>query len=184
MSVPSGGVIRFRRARRAGSAFAAGLILLAGLGGCHPPEKIRYVDLKNPFLTSTVESFRLSAREAMADNNISALANHVFLLKRSLPVAWVAVVDSSGTVLMHSDPRAIATTPGDAASAQSLAHADHDRPLVRRLWSADRRPVLDFTLPVAAATEQRPAPTGYVRIAFYAGSRAPNWVPAGQGRPQ
>jgi hypothetical protein len=148
------------------------------LPGCQPRHDTAYVDIDNPFLISTVESFRMSARDAMLKKDVSALANQVFLLKRTLPVAWAAVVDSTGTVLMHSDPVAIATVVTDTASVESLAYADPDRPLVRRLWSHDRRPVLDLTLPVSYGDDGHQVAAGYVRVGFFAGQRAQNWAGA------
>ena len=125
---------------------------------------------------STVEQFRLSAGDAMERKDATALANQVFFLKRSLPVAWVSVVDSSGTVLMDSEPRAIAAVVSDPLSLASLAYADRDRPLVRRLWSADDRPVLDVTLPVFLGSPGAEVRAGYVRIGFLAGERRQNWA--------
>ena len=95
--------------------FALALSLVA----CQKQGEPSYVEVKNPFLVAAVESFRLAARDAMVKKDISGLANQVFLFKRTLPMAWAAVVDSSGTVLMHSEPPMITTKPTDPVSLQS-----------------------------------------------------------------
>lgn len=151
-------------------------VALAAVSACRSAPETAYVELDNPFLVATVESFRLSAKNAMERRDVSSLANQVFLLKRTLPVAWAAVVDSTGTVLMHSDPKAIATVVTDTASVESLAYLDPHQPLVRRLWSDDRRPVLDLTLPITFGEDGHQEPGGYVRVGFFVGARVRAWA--------
>ena len=152
------------------------------LAACQRAPEMAYVDTANPFLISTVEAFRLSAADAAAKADVTALANHVFLIKRSLPTAWVAVVDSSGTVLMDSDPKEISAVLTDSLSLESLAYADRTRPLIRRLWADDHRPVLDITMPVIIGSSNTARPGGYVRVGFYSGGAAQSWAaPRGGG---
>jgi hypothetical protein len=159
--------------------FLAALAAAAAACRARPPQA--YVDPANPFLQSTVEQFRFASREAMRNKDVSTLANQVFLLKRALPVAWVCVADSSGTVLMHTDPRQIAAQPDDDLSRESLGYADPLRPLVRWVWSDDHRPVLDLTLPVMSGDGEQAVRIGYLRLGFYAGERTANWIPVTRG---
>ena len=71
---------------------------------------------------------------------------------------------------------ATTTSYTDPASAESLAYMDIHRPLVRRLWSVDHRPVLDFTLPVVTGDPGLEKLAGDIRVGFYAGSRGLNWA--------
>lgn len=149
---------------------------MLGVLGCQRRPETAYVDAANPFLLSTVESFRLCARDAAARNDVSPLANQVFMLKRTLPTAWASVVDSSGTVLMDADPQAISTLLIDPLSLESLAYVDRTRPLIRRLWSADHRPVMDVTMPVVLGSSETERSGGYVRVGFYSGGPARAWA--------
>ncbi len=149
---------------------------MLGLVSCQRPPETAYVDVANPFLISTVASLQLVAREAAVKKDVTALANEVFLLKRSLPTAWAEVVDSSGTVLMDFDPKAIAAIVTDPLSLESLAYADRTRPLIRRLWSDDHRPVLDFTMPVIVGSSATEKAAGYVRVGFFSGGAAQAWA--------
>jgi hypothetical protein len=152
------------------------ILMLIALASCQPRQESTPVNLDNPFLLSTMEFFRVAAQASLAKKDATALANQVFLMKRSLPTAWVAVVDASGTALMHSDPPAISKLLEDPLSQESLAYRNSSEPLVRRLWSADHRPILDLTLPLTLNEDGHEVPGGYVRAGFYAGEATQNWV--------